>query len=124
MSRECGIERYNAVLIGLLETTVKSVVDIRCIVRVAVAACYDATINTGTVAVPDLEESFRYGFARVDIDELDIERQRHTLLAVRDVLANKLALNPVRSLGGLRTENAAVVAREKSVGRRVGGDAG
>lgn len=121
---ERGIEGDNTVLIGLLKTTKESLVDVRCIVQVTVTACYDAAVHAGAVAVPDLEESFWYGFARVHIDELDVECQGHTLLPIGDILADKLALDPVRSLGGLGTEHTAVVAREEGVRRRVGSDAG
>ena len=63
--------------------------------------------------MPDLEEGLGNRVARVDVDDLDVERQRDTLSILGDVLAEKLALHPVRALSRLGSQDAGVVASEE-----------
>lgn len=102
----------------------ESLVQIRGVVRVAVAVCHDARVYAGAVAVPDLEESFWHRLACVDVDDLDVEGQGNTLFIISDVFADKLALNPVWALSHFGAEHAAVVAREEHTWVRIDGDAG
>jgi hypothetical protein len=44
--------------------------------------------------VPGLERDLWEGFAGRGIDDLNIERQRHTRVAISDVLANVFTRNP------------------------------
>lgn len=88
-------------------------IDVAGIVGIAVAVCNDARVHTRAVAVPDLEECLRHWLTSVHVDYLDVERQRNTLLALGDVLSKQLALYPVGTLCSLRTQDAAVVAREQ-----------
>jgi hypothetical protein len=102
---------------------VESLIQIRGVVRVTVAICHDARVYTGAVAVPDFKEGFRHWFARVDVDNLDVEGQGNALLVISDVFADKLALNPVWALSHFWAEHAAVVARENHTWVRIDSDA-
>lgn len=96
----------------------ESLVDIRCIIRITIAACYDAAVHACAVAVPDFEPRIRYWLACVDVDHLDVERERHSLLALCNVAANKLALDPVWALSCLGSEHTAVhITEERTLSR-------
>lgn len=124
MTSEGCLERHNATLIRLLNTTVESVVQVGSIIGVAVAVGNDTRVYASTVAVPDLEENFWYRLAGVDVNDLDVEGEFNALLTIRNVLPDELALHPVGALSHLGTEDAAVVAREEGAGVRVDSDVG
>lgn len=110
---EQGLESDDTVIVGLLNTTEGSVVDVAQIGSVTVSAGNDATVDTSGVAVPHLRVSLRDGLAGVDIDDLDVERQRNTGLALDNVLTNELARHPVRAFGRLGSEDAASISSEQ-----------
>ena len=122
MAWEEGLESNNTVIIALLNTTKESVVQVRGIIAVAVAVGHDTRVNTGGVAVPDLEECLGHRLAGIDVDDLDVERERHTLAVFSDIFPDKLALNPVRTLCDLGSQDTGVVASEEDGRIRVDGD--
>src|SRR5690242_8149581 len=91
---ESRVELQDSVLIAELDATEHGVVDVACIGNVAVTGCNNATVYTSGVTVPCLESNLRDWLASVGIDELDIESQRHTWMAIGDVLADVLARDP------------------------------
>ena len=123
VAREQGIELDDTVLVGLGDAAEEGLVDVGRIVGVAIAAGNDTRVNTSRVAVPELEVDLGDGLAGVDVDDLDVKVQRHSLLVLGDVAADQLALDPVRALGSLGSEDAGVVASEEGSGVSVGSDA-
>jgi len=94
VAREGCIELQDSVLIGELDATEHGVVDVASISSVAVATSNNAAIDTSAVAVPRLECNLWDWFAGRGVDDLDVERQGHTRVAVSDVLADILAGDP------------------------------
>ena len=72
--------------------------------------------------MPCLEIDLGDRLTSIDIDDLNVEGERHTRLTIRHVIADKFTGNPVRALSHLRRENAAVVAREEKRRVRIGSD--
>jgi hypothetical protein len=124
VTREECIELYNTALIGLVDAAQEGLVKVGLIAAVTVAASNDTGVDTGGVAVPQLKINRGNGLTGVDIDDLDVEVERNTLLVLRDVLTDQLALDPVGALSDLRGENAGVVAGEEDGRVGVGSDAG
>jgi hypothetical protein len=124
VTRECGVELYDTVLISLGNATEEGLVEVGLIAGVAIAAGNNARVDTSRVAVPELEVDLRNGLAGVDVDDLDVKVQRHSLLVLGNVAADQLALDPVRALSNLRSEDAGVVASEEGGGVSVSGDTG
>lgn len=116
MSWEYGVEGNDTIRIGNLDTTVESSIQVRLISRVTVAACHNTGVNTCSVAVPGLEVYLWDWVARVDIDDLDVERQGNSALAICHVFTDEFARDPVRALGRLRCKDTAVVTGEKNRG--------
>jgi hypothetical protein len=117
------LEGHNAVFIRLLDAAQEGVVQVGAVVGVAIAVRNNTRINSSAVAMPNLEEGFRHRLAGVDVDDLYVQRKRYTFLTLGHVLANKLSLDPIRTLSHLGGEDAAVVARKEGAGVRVDGDA-
>lgn len=141
MTREGCIELQNSVLVGKLDATVHGVVDVTGISSVAVAASDNTAIHTGTVAVPRLEGNLWDWLTSRGVNNLDVERQGYTRIAIGDILADKLARDPctkrqswkvaahgeiltVWAFGSLRLEDARSVARKDDIVRAVRRDRG
>lgn len=88
------VELQNTVLIGELDATEHGVVDVAGIGSVAVTASNYTAVHTGTIAVPGLEGNLRNRFASRGVDDLNVERQRYTRVAVSNILADILARDP------------------------------
>lgn len=102
----------------------KRPIQIRRIIRIPIPIRHNTRVHTRAITMPNLKESLRDRFARLDVDDLDVESQRNALLIVSDVFADKFALDPVGTLGYFGAEHAAVVAREDDTWIGIGGDAG
>ena len=63
--------------------------------------------------MPDVHVDSRDRLARASVNELDIEVERNTLLAVSDVAADHLSIDVVRTLGDFRLKNASRVIGEQ-----------
>lgn len=124
VTRECGVELYDTVLVSLGNAAEEGLVEVGFIAGVAIAAGNDARVNTSRVAVPELEVNLGNRLAGVDVDNLDVKVQRHSLLILGNVAADQLALDPVRALSNLGSEDAGVVASEEGSRVSVDGDAG
>jgi hypothetical protein len=124
VTRDKGIECNNAIVIRLLHASHESRVQVGRVISVAVTAGSHARVYTCAVAAPDLEVSLRYWFAGIDIDDLNVKGHWNTFLALGDVFTDKLARDPVRSLGSLRRENAGVVASKENRWINIRGNAG
>jgi hypothetical protein len=128
VAREGGFEGCYAVGVCLLDAAEEGCVEVGFVVGVAVAVCYDAGVNAGAVAVPDLDVDVRDGLAGVDVDDLVVEGDVDAGFVVGDVLSDEFASNiwnsqfdsslwdailTVRPLGHLRSQNAGSVATEQ-----------
>ena len=88
------VKRHNAVAVTLLDASEEGRVKVRVVlVRVTVATSADARVDTSRVAVPDLDVHALHGLAGLNIEDLEFDRQGDTLLTVRNVFADKLALH-------------------------------
>ena len=116
MSRNDGLVLSNAIDISLHNSTQESGVQVGQIVRVAIARSCDTRVDTRSVTVPEIHIDRRNGLAGASVDELDVKVERDTLLAVRDVAANQLAIDVVGALRDFRLQNAGrVVLEQKSL---------
>lgn len=111
---EDGVECCDTVGVCLLETTEESLVDVGKIAGVTVATGNDTRVYTGRVAMPPLEEDFRNRLAGVDVDDLNVDGHRNTLLILGNVLADILAGNVVRALGNFGSKDAGSVVGEEN----------
>lgn len=118
MSREQGLEQRNTIRVGDLNATKESGVEVGSDGRVAVSAGCNSGVNTGGVAVPDLEVRALNGVAGGDVQDLEVEGESHTDLILGNVLADILSGDVVGTLGNLGREHAGAVAREEG---RLGG---
>lgn len=91
VAREDGLELCNAIGVGLLDSSEEGVVEVRLVIRVAVAVRNDAGVDAGAVAVPDFDVHVGDGLACVDINDLVIEGDVDTWLRICNVLPNELA---------------------------------
>lgn len=91
---KCRVELQDTVLVGELNTTEHSVVDVARISSVAVAISNNTTVHAGGIAVPGFEGDLRDGLASCGVDDLDIECQGHTRVTISDVLTDILARDP------------------------------
>jgi hypothetical protein len=128
VAREGGFEGCHAVGVCLLDAAEEGRVEVGFVVGVAVAVCYDAGVDAGAVAVPDLDVDVRDGLAGVDVDDLVVEGDVDAGFVVGDVLSDEFASNiwtsqfdssakevalTVRTLGDLRSQDAGSIATEQ-----------
>lgn len=113
VTREHGFELSNAISVGLLNTTEESVVDVGLIRGVTVTGGNNPGVDTGGVAVPHLEVNIGYRLASVDIDDLVVNDSVDALLLLKDLAADVLATDVVRTLSDLGGQDAGVVATEE-----------
>lgn len=104
---EDGLELDDTVVVGELDTTEEGGVQ-------AGLAGLDAGVDTGGVAVPDVDGDLGDGIAGVDVDVLDLEEDGDTVaeLGLDDVGAHVLADDVVGAVGDLRGEDAGGVGAE------------
>lgn len=94
VSGEGCVELQDAVLVAELDTAEHGVVDIGGVGGVAVSACDYTAVDTGAVAVPCFEGDLGDWLASSGVDNLHVESQRYTRVAVRDILTNVLTRHP------------------------------
>lgn len=70
---KCRVELQDAVLVGELNTTEHSVVDVARVSSVAVATSNNTTVHAGAIAVPGFKGDLRDWLASCGVDDLDIE---------------------------------------------------
>lgn len=116
MARNDGFESGNAVRIGFCDPAKEGRVDVARVGRVAVATGDNARVYASGIAVPVVYVDIWDRLAGVDIDDLDVDGQRHTLLVLGDVFADILALDVVRTLGNLGYKDARAIAEEVLLG--------
>lgn len=124
VSRNDGLVLSDSVGISLHDSTQERCVQVGQIIRVAIARCRDARVDACGIAVPEVHVHSWDRLARTSVDELDVKVERNTLLTIRDVAANELAIDIVRALSNLRLQDARrIVLEQKSLVIAVG-DAG
>jgi hypothetical protein len=116
------LELGNTVRVGLLDTTEESLVQICGIVAVAVHVALNSGVDTGRVTVPDVPVQVLNWLAGVDVNELAIYNDWDTGLAIADVFADQLALDPEGSDLSLGRKDAGGVVGEEVCLGGVGGD--
>lgn len=108
-----GLEGGYAVLVGGLDASEESIVDVGSVRGITVTVGNDTAIDTRSVAVPDLEIEVRDGLAGVNIDNLVVEKEVDTLLVLGEVFANVLATDIIGSLGDIGGQNARIIASKE-----------
>lgn len=116
------VKLHNPALVGLVDTTEEGIVKVGSVRAVTIAAGRDARVDTGGVAVPQLDVDRGNRLAGVDINDLDVEVQRYTFLILGNVLTDQLALDPIGSLSYIWRKDAGVVAGEEDGGIGISGD--
>lgn len=91
MTREDRVELNDSIIIGLLDATESSVVQVGSIVRVAIAIGLHTRVDTGGVAAPDIGPDSDERLAGVHVDELDVRHEGDTDLILGEVGADILA---------------------------------
>lgn len=133
---EEGLKLCNTIFVGLLDTTAKGVVDVGLVVDVSVTLVVHTSIDTGGVAVPDIEIQLWYRLACLNVDDLVVKDEVNTLLVLLEVATNGLTTNVFDSLvyiisgrffkltvgtdSNLGGQNARVLSSKQSLGRCVG----
>lgn len=110
---EEGQELSHTLLVSRLKTAQESVVEVGCVAAVTVTGCDDSRVNTGGVAVPDLDHRIWDRLAGCNVDDLGVENEVDTFLCLTDVLPDILSSNIVLTLGDFWGEDAGAVAREE-----------
>ena len=106
----------DSVGVGLHDATQERCVQVGQIIRVAVARCRNARVDAGGIAVPEVHVNSRNRLARTSVDELNVKVERNSLLTIRDIAANQLAVDVVRALGDFRLQDArGIVLEQKSL---------
>jgi hypothetical protein len=88
MPGKLRLKHHNTILVRLLNPPMKRIIQIRRIIRISIPIRHNTRIHTGTITMPNFEESFRNWLARLDVDDLDVESQGNTLLIIGDVFAD------------------------------------
>lgn len=105
---EQGLDLGNANLVRLLQAAEEGVVHVALVRGVAIAEGDDAGIHAlvrqhlsssnkrtigayGRVALPEVQVDVRHGLAGPRVDHLHVQIERHALLVLGDVAADKLA---------------------------------
>lgn len=84
----------------MLESTEHGVVSVGGIFATdAVSIRDNATIDAGTVAVPDFDQGVVHGLTGCHIDDLSVEDKLNALLAISDIGADILSSDIVRAFG-------------------------
>lgn len=112
MTREDGLELDDAIVIGKLNTTQEGGVDTR-----LAGALAHTRVDTGGVAVPDVDCYVGDSIASRDIDILDLKEDVHAVrvLSLLDVRPHVFANNVVRAGSQLRRQDARGVLSKVSM---------
>lgn len=87
------LESSNTVSISLLDAAEESCIDVGQIRRVAIALGDYTRVYTRGVAVPELEVNAGNRLAGVDVDDLVVQDDRNSTLAIGDIGADELTAN-------------------------------
>ena len=93
MTGEECLKLSNTIFIGLLDTTTKGLIDVGQVVRVSVARVINTSIDTSSVAVPNIKIEFWYRITGLNVDDLVVENKVNTLLVFLEVATNVLTTN-------------------------------
>lgn len=113
VTREGGFELDDTVDVGLLQSAVEGVVEVRSVVGVSVSAGGNARVDASAVAVPGIDVDGGCRGAGGGVDELDIDEERDTGLVLGHVRANQLAIDVVGTLGDFWLQDTAGVVGEE-----------
>lgn len=113
VSRHDRLVLSDAVNVSLHDSTQERCVQVGQIVRVAVARSRDARVDSRGIAVPEVHVDGRDRLASAGVDELDVQIERNTLLAVRNIAADQLAIDVVGALRDFRLQDACRVILEQ-----------
>jgi hypothetical protein len=110
VTRDNGVELSNTVSVGSLDSTESGGVE------TTLARSRDTRVDTSGIAVPNVNQEILNSSAARSINELKIEVQRNTRLAISDVGSDQLARDKVRAdsdLGDQSTGRVGVKDRGK-----------
>lgn len=113
VSRHDRLVLSDAVNVSLHDSTQERCVQVGQIVRVAIARSRDARVDSRGIAVPEVHVDGRDRLASAGVDELDVQIERNTLLAVRNIAADQLAIDVVGALRDFRLQDACRVILEQ-----------
>lgn len=95
MTWEDGIEGSNSIRVGSLNTSQEG----RIVTTVGnISSNINTTVDTGGVAVPDIDVDFGNGLACCDVDILNFKMERDTNLSFSNVLTDSFAENVVGTI--------------------------
>lgn len=106
VARVDGGEFDHTVGVGLLDATKSGAVQVRSIGRVSVAVRLDTRVDSSRVAVPDIEPSTNQRLASVDVDELSLQDDLDSRLAISHVRTNVFTLDVERTNFALWVEDS------------------
>lgn len=109
VTRDNGVELCNAVVISGLDTTESGGVE------TALTGGRDTRVDAGGIAVPKINVKILNSSAVGDVDELKVEVDGNTTLAISDILADQLAGHKVRSDSDLGDQGAGGTGAEDGV---------
>jgi hypothetical protein len=113
VTREDGLVLGDTVDVRLHDSAQEGVVQVGEIVTVTVAGGGNTGVYASGIAVPNVHVDSRDRGASAGINELDVEVQRDTRLAISNVATDQLAIDVVRALGDFRLKNAGGVVGEE-----------
>lgn len=93
VTRDNGVKLSNTIGVGGLNTTEAGRIE------TTLSTGRDTRVNTSGIAVPDVNQEILNGSAARGIDELKVEMQRNTSLAISNVGPDQFARDKVRSNG-------------------------
>lgn len=91
MTREKGQELTDTILVGLLNATQESLVDVAQVGRIAVTLGVDTGVDTSRVTVPHLKVDIRHRLTGINVDHLIVEDDLGPLLIFDDTVSDVFA---------------------------------
>ena len=119
---EQSLELGHAVRVRFLNAAQERLVEVRGVVAIAVHRALNARVHTGGVAVPHIPVQILDWLAGVDVDELAVEDEWDSGLAIAHVGSDELSFHPERTDFSLWSENASWVLIEQCCLGGVGSD--
>jgi hypothetical protein len=111
---EDTLESDNTFGVSRLNASKEGSIEVRGIIRVAIASCNKTRVDSSRIAVPDIPPEALNRLTSFNIKELALDNDRNTRLAVLKVVTNMLSLHPIRASFSLGIKITGSVAGEDS----------
>ncbi|KAL3435220.1 hypothetical protein BDV09DRAFT_168027 [Aspergillus tetrazonus] len=122
MAWEDRFELHDTIGAAGLDATQEGRIGVALVVGVAIAVGNDTGVDTSGIAVLDIGIDVLQRLTSVDIDQLQVQEQWHTLLVFGDVAADEFTGDIVWPLGNLRLHDASPAVCKQDAGARREGD--